>query len=92
MTCPIWIGHYEAEALAIKLQDMLLSRPWTHDFLCEVIGMLGATVENVVISDFKDDCHYAKTRLDCDGQLIEVDCHPSDAINVAVVRRTDFCQ
>ena len=81
---PIWIGHYEAEAIAVKLKGLQLSRPMTHDFLCEIIMMLGATVENVVICELKDDCHYAKTCLDCDGQLIEIDCRPSDAVNVAV--------
>ncbi len=81
---PIWIGHYEAEALAVKLKGLHLPRPMTHDYLCEIIMMLGATVESVLISEFKEDCHYAKTRLDCDGQLIEIDCRPSDAVNVAV--------
>lgn len=81
---PIWIGHYEAEAIAVKLKGLQLPRPMTHDFLCDIIMMLGATVEKVVLSELKDDCHYAKTHLDCDGQLIEIDCRPSDAVNVAV--------
>ena len=81
---PIWIGHYEAEALAVKLKGLQLSRPMTHDFLCDINMMLGAKVDSVVITELKDDCHYAKACLDCDGQLIEIDCRPSDAINVAI--------
>jgi len=81
---PIWIHPYESANISVRLQGTNMPRPQTHDFLCDIIMMLGATVENVVISELKDDCYYAKTRLNCDGQLLEIDCRPSDAVNVAV--------
>ena len=81
---PIWIGGHEADAITIKLQHVELPRPETHDFLCAVIGSLGASVKKVIISSLKNDCFYAKTVLDHEGQLIEVDCRPSDAFSVAV--------
>ncbi|MBM3939435.1 MAG: bifunctional nuclease family protein [SAR202 cluster bacterium] len=83
---PIWIGSPEADAIAVKLQDVSVPRPLTHDLLGSVIKTLGARVERVVVSDLSNDTFFAKLVLARDGEngAIEVDCRPSDAIAVAV--------
>ncbi len=81
---PIWIGSPEADAIAVKLQDVTVPRPLTHDLLGAVIGNLGARVDHVVVSDLQEDTFYAKIAIVRDGQTTEVDCRPSDAIAIAV--------
>lgn len=82
---PIWIGSPEAEAIAVKLQDVSVPRPLTHDLLGSVISTLGAVVERVVVSDLSNDTFFAKLVLTLpDGSTTEVDSRPSDAIAVAV--------
>lgn len=81
---PIWMGPNDADAIAIKLQDVAVSRPLTHDLFCSAIGALGARISGVAISDLSDDVFYAKVILDLNGSSIELDCRPSDAIAVAV--------
>ena len=81
---PIWIGHPEADAIAIKLQGVAVSRPMTHDLLRSVIDTLGATVDYVVVTDLKNDNFFAKIVLRVDGHQIEVDSRPSDALALAV--------
>ena len=81
---PIWIGSPEADAIAVKLQDVSVPRPLTHDLLGSVIGSLGGKVDHVVVSDLMNDTFYAKIALVKDGTIVEVDCRPSDAIAIAV--------
>ena len=81
---PIWIGSPEADAIAVKLQDVTVPRPLTHDLLSAVIGDLGARVDHVVVSDLLNDTFYAKIAMVRDGKMTEVDCRPSDAIAIAV--------
>ncbi|MEX2598405.1 MAG: bifunctional nuclease family protein [Dehalococcoidia bacterium] len=82
---PIWIGSPEADAIAVKLQDVSVPRPLTHDLLGSIIAALGATVDHVLVSDLSNDTFYAKLVLrQADGAQTEVDCRPSDAIAVAV--------
>ncbi len=81
---PIWIGPAEADAIAIKLQDMTTPRPLTHDLLTSIISTLGWKVDFVLVNDLQDDIFYAKICLSRDGQQIEVDSRPSDAIALAV--------
>ena len=82
---PIWIGTPEAEAIAVKLQDVSVPRPLTHDLLRSVISTLGASVQHVVVSDLTGDTFFAKlVVLLPDGTTTDVDCRPSDAIAVAV--------
>jgi bifunctional DNase/RNase len=82
---PIWIGSPEADAIAVKLQDVSVPRPLTHDLMGSVISTLGATVNRVVVTDLSNDTFYAKLVLDLpDGAEVEVDCRPSDAIAIAV--------
>ncbi len=81
---PIWIGPNEADAIAVKLQDIAVSRPLTHDLLGSVIDTLGAEVSSIVVSDLNNDTFYAKIVLGVNGGSVEVDCRPSDAIALAV--------
>ncbi len=81
---PIWIGHFEADAIAIPLQNVQVSRPLTHDLLRSIISALGATVVSVVINDLADETFYAKLVLDAQGRHLEIDSRPSDAIALAV--------
>ena len=84
---PIWIGPSEADSIALKLQDVAVPRPLTHDLLRSVIASLGATVSRIVVSDLSNDTFYAKVILQVNGSTMEVDSRPSDAIALAV--RTD---
>jgi len=81
---PIWIGPSEADAIAVKLQGVTVSRPLTHDLLHSVIDTLGATVNSIIVSDLKSDTFYARIILNVDGGQIEVDSRPSDALALAV--------
>ena len=81
---PIWIGPAEADAIAVKLQDVNVPRPLTHDLLSLVIDNLGATVNSIIVNDLKNDTFYAKIILNVDGGVIEVDSRPSDALALAV--------
>ena len=81
---PIWIGPAEAEAIAIKLQNVDTARPLTHDLLGSVISTLGATVNFIVVNDLRNDTFYAKITMTTDGKQIEIDSRPSDAMALAV--------
>jgi bifunctional DNase/RNase len=80
----IWIGPYEADAITIRLQGVEVARPLTHDLLHQSIQKLGATVSHIVVNDLLDDTFYARVVLDRDGDRIELDSRPSDAIALAV--------
>jgi len=81
---PIWIGHFEADAIAIPMQKVPVSRPLTHDLLRLAITALGARLERVVINDLADETFFAKLILEQDGRSVEVDARPSDAIALAI--------
>jgi len=81
---PIWIGPAEADAIAVKLQDVKVPRPLTHDLLRSVIDSLGASVHSIVVSDLKNDTFFAKIILNVDGGSVEIDSRPSDALALAV--------
>jgi hypothetical protein len=81
---PIWIGPAEADAIAVKLQDVTVPRPLTHDLLRSVIDVLGATINSIIVSELKNDTFYAKIILNVDGGQMEVDSRPSDALALAV--------
>ncbi len=81
---PIWIGPSEADSIALKLQDVDVPRPLTHDLLRSIIATLGATVSRIVVSDLNNDTFYAKIVLQYNGTTMEVDSRPSDAIALAV--------
>lgn len=81
---PIWIGHAEADAIAVRLQEVAVARPLTHDLLGSVIATLGARVESVIVNDLSNDTFYAKIILDVNGNTVEIDSRPSDALALAV--------
>jgi bifunctional DNase/RNase len=82
---PIWIGIFEAAAIAMELQDVHPPRPMTHDLLSEAIKIFGAKVERVIISDVKEGTFFAVIELkDKEGKKINLDARPSDAIALAV--------
>jgi bifunctional DNase/RNase len=81
---PIWIGHFEADAIAIPMQNVPVSRPLTHDLLGRVVEQLGAKLTQIVINDLADETFYARLVLDQKGQHLEVDSRPSDAIALAI--------
>ena len=81
---PIWIGSFEADAIAVKLQGVTVQRPLTHDLLNSVIDAFGATVNSIIINDLKSDTFYAKIILNVNGGQMEIDSRPSDAMALAV--------
>ena len=81
---PIWIGPPEADAILLKLQNIELSRPLTHDLLLSVISALGASVDSVVVSDLQNDTFFAKLYIILGKDQIEIDSRPSDALALAV--------
>ncbi|MDA1256326.1 MAG: bifunctional nuclease family protein [Chloroflexi bacterium] len=81
---PIWIGQPEAEAIALKLQDMTPPRPMTHDLLHHVVGDLGGVVNHVVVSGLDQETFFAKIVMTAADKTIAVDSRPSDALALAV--------
>lgn len=81
---PIWIGTYEAEAITIELLGRTAPRPLTHDLLKSVIGAVGGRVSHVLVNDLRDDTFFARIIMDVNGEKVEVDSRPSDAIALAV--------
>jgi bifunctional DNase/RNase len=84
MYLPIWIGPAEADSIAVKLQDVTVPRPLTHDLLNQVIVTLGGAVSHIVVSELLNDTFYAKISIQVSGSSFEVDSRPSDAIALAV--------
>ena len=82
---PIWIGHPEAAAILIKLQGTELPRPMTHDLMTSLIGQLDAEIQKITVTGLKNNTFYAALTLLRDGQEIEVDARPSDALALAVL-------
>lgn len=81
---PIWIGHFEADAIAIPMQSVPVPRPLTHDLLKGVIEQLGGKLVQVLINELADETFYAKLVVDLSGKRVEVDARPSDAIAIAI--------
>ncbi|MDX1632346.1 MAG: bifunctional nuclease family protein [Thermoanaerobaculia bacterium] len=84
---PIWIGIFEANAIALRLEGVDTPRPLTHDLLRSVFEHLDTRVERVIVSDLKDSTFYARIILRKNGEESELDSRPSDAIALAL--RTD---
>ena len=83
-TFPILIGLFEATSIDRRVKQHPTPRPLTHDLLVSIVEGLGAELQDVVISELKDHTYYAKLRVRHEGELIEIDSRPSDAIAVAV--------
>jgi uncharacterized protein len=81
---PIWIGHPEAAAILMKLQGATTPRPMTHDLIGELINELDAQCTRVSVTELKDNTFYASITLRVNGQELEIDSRPSDALAVAV--------
>lgn len=81
---PIVIGIFEATSIDRRVKGMPSPRPLTHDLLASVIDHLGGTLQDVLISELRDHTYYARLRIRSEGELIEVDSRPSDAIALAV--------
>ena len=81
---PIWIGPFEADAITLQLQGMEAPRPLTHDLLKAVLETLGGEVEHILISGLEKNTYFARIVIDADGDTVEVDSRPSDAIALAV--------
>jgi bifunctional DNase/RNase len=81
---PIWVGIFEANAIALEIEKVSTPRPMTHDLLKTVLMGLEAGVRKVVVSDLKDDTFYALIWLERGGELISIDSRPSDALALAL--------
>ncbi|MGH2979329.1 MAG: bifunctional nuclease family protein [Solirubrobacterales bacterium] len=81
---PIWIGHPEAAAILMKLQGATTPRPMTHDLISEMINELDAQCTRVSVTELKDNTFFASITLRVNGQEVEIDSRPSDALAVAV--------
>jgi bifunctional DNase/RNase len=81
---PIWVGIYEANAIALEIEKVSTPRPMTHDLIKILLLGLGTGIRKVVVSELKEDTFYAIIWLDKDGELISVDSRPSDALALAL--------
>jgi bifunctional DNase/RNase len=81
---PIWVGIFEANAIALQIENIPTPRPMTHDLLRNVIHELKASVQRIVVSDLKENTFYALIYLLVNGELLAVDARPSDAIALAL--------
>lgn len=84
---PIVIGIFEATSIDRRVKGVQSPRPLTHDLITNVIDQLGGDLQDIYISDLRDHTYFAKLRIRKDGELIDVDCRPSDAIAIAVTAR-----
>ncbi len=81
---PIWVGIYEANAIALEIEKVSTPRPMTHDLIKNLLVGLETMVRKVVVSELKDDTFYALIWLEREGQMISIDSRPSDALALAL--------
>ena len=81
---PIWVGIYEANAIALEIEKVSTPRPMTHDLIKNVLTGLDAQVKKVVVTELRDDTFFAVIWLEREGRIISVDSRPSDALAVAL--------
>lgn len=81
---PIWVGVYEANAIALEIEKVSTPRPMTHDLIKNVLTGLDAQVHKVVVTELKEDTFYAVIWMERDGHIISVDSRPSDALALAL--------
>ncbi|MGB0035411.1 MAG: bifunctional nuclease family protein [Candidatus Acidiferrales bacterium] len=81
---PIWVGIYEANAIALEIEKVQTPRPMTHDLLKNVLTGLNVHVHKVVVSDLKEDTFYALIWMERDGEMMSIDSRPSDALALAL--------
>jgi bifunctional DNase/RNase len=81
---PIWVGVYEANAIALEIEKVQTPRPMTHDLLKNVLLGLEVRVQKIVVNDLKDDTFYALIWVEREGQMMTIDSRPSDALALAL--------
>ncbi len=81
---PIWVGIFEANAIALQIENISTPRPMTHDLLKNVLGDLEANVQKIVVCELKDNTFYAMIYLSRNGEVTAIDSRPSDAIALAL--------
>jgi uncharacterized protein len=81
---PIWVGIFEANAIALQMENIATPRPMTHDLLRNVIQDLSGTVRKIVVSDLKDNTFYALIYVETPMETVAIDARPSDAIALAL--------
>ena len=81
---PIWVGIFEANAIALQIERIDTPRPMTHDLLKNILLHLNATVEKIVVTDLQENTFFATIFLDMEGDRVTIDSRPSDAIALAV--------
>jgi uncharacterized protein len=81
---PIWVGVYEANAIALEIEKVSTPRPMTHDLIKSLLLGLNTGMKKVVVSELKDDTFYAVIWLEKEGEIISVDSRPSDALALAL--------
>jgi hypothetical protein len=81
---PIWIGMFEAEAIAMVLQGIPSARPLPYDILTNVVGEFGGQIEQILVTDLNQDVFYARVLVNHNGSTFQIDSRPSDAIAIAV--------
>jgi bifunctional DNase/RNase len=86
-TLPIWVGMFEANAIALQIENISTPRPMTHDLLRNVLHDLKAAVEKIVVCDLQDGTFYALIYLRVHGEVLAIDSRPSDAIALALRTR-----
>src|SRR5437773_10614620 len=84
---PIWVGIFEANAIALQIENIATPRPMTHDLLRNVIEDLKAKVQKIVVCDLKENTFYALIYLQVNGDVMAIDARPSDAIALALRAR-----
>ncbi len=84
---PIWVGVFEANAIALQIENVTTPRPMTHDLLRNVIADLKAEIQKIVVSDLKENTFYALIYILINGEVMAVDARPSDAIALALRAR-----
>ncbi len=81
---PIWVGIFEANAIALELEKVSTPRPMTHDLIKNILEGLGISVRQVVVNDLKDNTFFAVIELNDNGNVVNIDSRPSDAIALAL--------
>ena len=81
---PIWVGIYEANAIALEIEKVTTPRPMTHDLIKNLLTGLDTAVRKVVVNDLREDTFFAVIWLERNGQIISVDSRPSDALAIAL--------
>jgi len=88
---PIWIGPYEASAIALEMSNIKTPRPMTHDLIVNIINNLKISIDNIEITDIKNNTFYATINIkNIDSKIVRVDSRPSDAIATAVRIKCDI--